>query len=256
RNGTARRFCATAGINSSAWTCGSCSTCSRGPPGPLAARLFQVDIDQTESGGRDARDPCRLRQGRRAGPTQFLYDLLRKTREAFVVELRRDASSLFALQPLEISFLPIDVAAIAQTVGDVAAIPGTETPGGLVSEKIQKRFESHVVPAQQEGRRGRIADADAERPLGPARGAAGRSQRLRLEKPREGPHPVAPGKKAPVALVADEADAPAVLGEPQVGAVDVEEQPVLGARREHAVRFRGPLEHQVIHQDADVGLAT
>src|SRR5206468_12867192 len=50
-------------------------------------------IDQTESGGRDPRDPCRLRQVRRAGPNQFRDELPRQAREAFVVELRGGTST-------------------------------------------------------------------------------------------------------------------------------------------------------------------
>ena len=46
-----------------------------------------------------------------------------------------------------------------------------------------------------------------------------------------------------------------MAGQTQIGAVDVQEQPVLGARGEHSVGLGGPLEHQVVHQHPDVRLA-
>src|SRR3989442_7452015 len=139
RSGRPRRSCATAGINFSAWTPGSCFTCSRSLAGPLTARLLQMDIDQAEGGRRDARDARRLRQGRRTGAAELLDDLSRQTRQAFVVELRGDAPPLFALQPFAISFLALDVAAVTQTARDVVAVPPRPAPRPGVAAEIHER---------------------------------------------------------------------------------------------------------------------
>ena len=52
----------------------------------------------------------------------------------------------------------------------------------------------------------------------------------------------------------EQAQAPGALGEPQVGVVVAQQQPVLGARGEHAVGLVDALGHQVVDQHADVGL--
>jgi hypothetical protein len=56
------------------------------------------------------------------------------------------------------------------------------------------------------------------------------------------------------ARVVDDAEATAVLGEPQVGVVLAQLQPVLGARREHPVRLGDAARDQVVDQDAEVSL--
>src|SRR5262245_33256691 len=56
------------------------------------------------------------------------------------------------------------------------------------------------------------------------------------------------------ATVANEADFASLWGEPQIGVVDPKKQPMLSARREHAVRLEAPARREVVDEHADVRL--
>ena len=57
-------------------------------------------------------------------------------------------------------------------------------------------------------------------------------------------------------LVVDESRLASAGRQPEIGVVDSQEQPMLGARREHSVRLETTLGDQVVHEDSDVGLVT
>ena len=52
----------------------------------------------------------------------------------------------------------------------------------------------------------------------------------------------------------DRADPEPQRGQPLVGIVGAQGQPVLGARGEHAVGLGGPAGHQIVDEDADIGV--
>ena len=78
-------------------------------------------------------------------------------------------------------------------------------------------------------------------------GRVGATARRSSIRPRPGLEPVPAG-------VVDQADRPAELGQAEVGVVVPEQEPVLGAAGEHPVGLVDPPGHEVVDQDADVGL--
>ena len=56
--------------------------------------------------------------------------------------------------------------------------------------------------------------------------------------------------------IVDQSDPAAERREPDVGIVLPKQDPILGAGREHPIRFVHPLGNQIIDQDTDVSLIT
>jgi len=68
--------------------------------------------------------------------------------------------------------------------------------------------------------------------------------------------PAPPGDKPGPAVVLNQPDFPAGWREPEVGVVDPEQQAVLGPRREHSIGFDTSPRDEIIHEDANIGVAT
>ena len=56
------------------------------------------------------------------------------------------------------------------------------------------------------------------------------------------------------ALAADAAERDALVGEPLIGVVGPQRQPILGARGEHAIGFGDAARHQIVDHDAEIRL--
>ncbi len=131
-------------------------------------------------------------------------------------------------------------------IGIVDRSPGTR-------ERMQRRI-SHARPAQQLRQRvlpvnGLSHDAFGIMSLDDGRADVGRLQPFEL-----------PGDGVPLAAIrvpagiVDDAQAPPVLGEPQVGVVLAQLEPVFGARSKHPVRLGNAARDQVVDQHADIRL--
>ena len=98
------------------------------------------------------------------------------------------------------------------------------------------------------------------RERGRAQFAQPRVHRLGRREPRPAHAPefgrdrVAPGAKARVRVVADEAELAPPLAQAQVGVVLAQQQAPLGARGEHPVGLAGAAGDQVVDEDPEVGL--
>ena len=88
--------------------------------------------------------------------------------------------------------------------------------------------------------------SDASRAPPTRRSAAGRRAGSRTSAPDRRPR--LPQLRRAKDIVADEAGLIPALGQPLVGIVGAEEQPVLGARGEHAVRLHGTAAHEVVDE--------
>ncbi len=76
--------------------------------------------------------------------------------------------------------------------------------------------------------------------------------RVRQSRSRSSPIASRRDSKPSPAQVVDQSDLPAQLGEPQVGVVVPEHQPILGAAGEHPIRLVDSAGDQVVDQDADI----
>ena len=202
-------------------------------------RLLSLEVDEQgrDVGRVDAADPARLAERARPDPAEFLAGLGPELRDRRRSRGRRDGLVLEPAEPLDLLGLAADVAAVLRLdrhlLDDVGSSAGVSPAAGRA-----RRRSSQVVAGRRRIWNRRLA-VDA--------GSVDRRSPRPVDR-------VLPGLEPRPAGVVDQADAPAELGQAEVGVVVPEQQPVLGPAREHPVGLVDAAGDQVVDQDADVRL--
>ena len=199
----------------------------------------EIKQQHCQVGRGDAADAARLPEARRAGPASASpapragAGAPRRSRSAAGIAL-----ALHPLEPLDLRRLPVDVARVLRLQDHLLDHVGPGVP----------RSQRRVPAAQVAPTRPRSAAATSS--------SVSPSLPVRLQVLLQAPRSPAPSAEAaPTPSSSTEPDPPAERRQPAVGVVVPQQQPVLGPRREHAVRLIDALRHQVVDQHADVRLA-
>ena len=198
---------------------------------------FKLNEQRGDVGRADPADPARLAERQRADALEFLAGLRAKLGDRPVLEIRGNPLVLETTEPLDLLDLPADVAVVLgldrhlfdHIGGEACHVP---EPGSRTRISVQvvsgrrRAWNSVSPPTRASSQPCRAADRSL---CAAARIFAHRA-------------------------VVDQTHLPAPLGEPQVGVVVTEHQPIFRAACEHAIRLVDPSRDQVVDQDADVRL--
>ena len=197
--------------------------------------------DNRDGRRRHARHAPRLADRQRTNRREPLDDFARQPRNAPVLELTGES---------------VDLSCSA------SAPVGHRRASGSRDTSVRPRASRCRRPRRRRPSRSRIRTA-----LNAATVTAGRLKRLlrrdrrrrRARRASRAPSPGcargARGGLEPLpACVINEAHLAASGRQPQIRVVDAQQQPMLRARREHPVRLQAPARHEIVDENADVGL--
>src|ERR1043166_1830545 len=197
-------------------------------------RLVEVDHQDRQVRGADAADPAGLPQARGSDAAELFLRLEPELRDRRVIEVGGDRPRFHALKPLDLGGLTVDVAGVFRLEYDLLDDVGGESRrlGMPRDELLPRRFRSPQPGFE------RIALVSVRPQFGD-----------QLTDPR-----LLVLQALPVRVV-HEPDAAAQRHQPAVGVIVPQQQPVLGTRREHAVRLIDALGYEIVDEYADVRLA-
>ena len=230
------------------------------------AALLQMHEQDRHRRRRDARDARGLADGRRLDLGELLPHFGGEACDGRVVQVRWQRGLLVAALAVDLVLLPLDVAGVLgahfdlradlrrQTIVDVGIEP--DGPPFRRADHFEQRRVVHFRPAQQLEA---VTVARRAAPSARARGhSAETSRRLHaraLSRATSRSDSSCLLLEQRPALVVDQPELAPGRREPQIRVVLTQQQPVLGAAREHAVGLARAARDEVIDEHAEVGLA-